>query len=85
MLTPANLYDQFKIGQPRFKKFILSSGQDVLDAKNKWFSGKYGNISYGVSTDGYLIDCFGIIINPYGYGVTIAYRDQYGAMTKPYS
>jgi hypothetical protein len=44
----AEYEDQFKIDQPRFKEFILSSGWDLFDARNKWFVDKYNGIKYGI-------------------------------------
>jgi hypothetical protein len=59
--------DQYKIGQPRFKEWIISSGWDFKDNRNKWFVDEYGSgIMYGILTDGRLRDCIGIWINSYG-------------------
>ena len=78
----AKCVDQFKIGRPKFKKFIVSSGQNLLDKKNTWFVNKYdGSICYGVETNGDLINTKGIHITK--YSVYIAHFDQYGRMTKP--
>ena len=68
--------DQFKISQPRFKEYFLSSSWDLFDKRNTWFVDKYDDIYYGVETDGELKDCFGITILE--RGVNIGYHDQDG-------
>jgi hypothetical protein len=75
--------DQVKIVQPRLKEYILSSGWDLFDNRNKWFVDKYGVISYGVETDGLLRDGFGICITDYGW-MWISQFNAGGITTKPY-
>ena len=63
-------------------EYILSSGQNLLDARNEWFVNKYGWIMYGDKTDGDLINRFGIRISPDSV-VRIAHFNQYGNETDP--
>ena len=75
---------EYENGQPRFKEWIISSGWDFKDKRNKWHVSEYGSIMYGVETDGLLKDCFGIRISPYSGVVSITYFNKIGNVTLPY-
>jgi len=56
----------------------------VLDHRNKWFFSKYGHIFFGVESDRWLKDCFGVWISPTENGEVILSRfDKDGGWTTP--